>query len=521
MNIILYSNSAENERINKTSFLTEKGTYIGAFRGEASILSPKIEIQSNGLISANYCYIEDFGRYYFINDIVCYRLGFFILSLTVDVLMSHKDSLLQLYAYVERYEKSTETGYKDNKFPIKYVPKIEAFGNFIVDYANPQDPYLIIIFDSSNEDQFSQAPVAQISYDGHTWVVGYSDKGSLNPINKSIRVYAVKLTYATSFLKLFIDDTALMSHILSINIAPRLVIVTEGDDANVKEVTSIKVGDTDISFSPAVYEVLNNFSVSNTYDYFFNFSQLPENFLLYEPYSKFNIYLPLYGNYEISSKYIIGKYLIIRLVFDVTVCKYTCAIYSADADNPIPITVDILTIDSGISVPATATGISDSQRQTSYNQIAKGISVINAGNKAISSTVGSVSASPFIGAAGAGLGALSSAIGFGMNVAAAEAQYEANEILNVPVGANGVINSYSLMYSVSPNILILYRVYVDTAITSDDFAKLNGLPYNKYVQLNTLSGFFKVGKIHLENLPNALNVEKDQLNSLLLSGVIS
>ena len=76
MNIKLYKMSCEDNRIDKTSFLTYVLEYEGSLRTETSLLNPQIDIQHGGksdFTQFNYAYIEDFNRYYFIDDITSVR----------------------------------------------------------------------------------------------------------------------------------------------------------------------------------------------------------------------------------------------------------------------------------------------------------------------------------------------------------------------------------------------------------------------------------------------------------------
>lgn len=100
MEIRLYNTSSEKNRIIKT--LTGETILTGVLRGESSILRPSITVQASVVIwGYNYCYIPDFGRYYYISDIVSLRVNVWELQLTVDVLMSHKTDILNSPATVE------------------------------------------------------------------------------------------------------------------------------------------------------------------------------------------------------------------------------------------------------------------------------------------------------------------------------------------------------------------------------------------------------------------------------------
>ena len=60
----------------------------------------------------------------------------------------------------------------------------------------------------------------------------------------------------------------------------------------------------------------------------------------------------------------------------------------------------------------------------------------------------------------------------------------------------------------------------DTVYGNHTFASLHGLPLNKPMWLTQLTGFTKVGEIHLHNFDETLDSELSEIESLLHSGVI-
>ena len=94
MNIVLYVNSSEKQALNKT--LSSALTLTGTLRGESSIISPTFNIEVTNPSGYNYCYISEFGRYYFIKNITSVRNGIWRIDCEVDVLMSFKAQILNL-----------------------------------------------------------------------------------------------------------------------------------------------------------------------------------------------------------------------------------------------------------------------------------------------------------------------------------------------------------------------------------------------------------------------------------------
>lgn len=105
MQLKLYKSLDEKNRIRKT--LTEELILNGALRDKSSVIKPTILIQTDPL-DYNYAYIPEFGRYYFINNVVAMRNKSFIIDLKCDVLMSYADEIYRLRALIDREETQSQ-----------------------------------------------------------------------------------------------------------------------------------------------------------------------------------------------------------------------------------------------------------------------------------------------------------------------------------------------------------------------------------------------------------------------------
>ena len=100
MDIKLYYNSSDNRCIKKE--LLNELIVTGNLKEETSIISPVINIKKSDPVRYNYCYIPDFKRYYYINNIESVRQGIWRLYLQVDPLMSFKRDILALSVVVSK-----------------------------------------------------------------------------------------------------------------------------------------------------------------------------------------------------------------------------------------------------------------------------------------------------------------------------------------------------------------------------------------------------------------------------------
>lgn len=127
MNLRLYQNNSENNKVTKS--ITQLYSLTGYLRDDCSIIDPVIEVENisaANLVKTNYAYISEFGRYYYINNIVC-KGNLFELHMHVDVLQSFGTSILNCSAVVARqqskYNLYLQDGvfktYADNHYQIK------------------------------------------------------------------------------------------------------------------------------------------------------------------------------------------------------------------------------------------------------------------------------------------------------------------------------------------------------------------------------------------------------------------
>lgn len=111
----------------------------GALRAGCSIIDPVIVIETddNALWKKglNYAYISEFGRYYYVTNIISVpgaiarttsNVYFWELHMHVDVLMSFKDEILAQTAIIARQESKYNLYLDDGSFMTYQNPKIQT-----------------------------------------------------------------------------------------------------------------------------------------------------------------------------------------------------------------------------------------------------------------------------------------------------------------------------------------------------------------------------------------------------------
>ena len=97
--MILYNYKGQPNTINKE--LTPLGTINVDLRPEINVHKPTIKIQMPpNMYGFNYVYIEDFKKYYFVENVRYIGGQTYLLTLSLDVLQTYKDVILQSTALI-------------------------------------------------------------------------------------------------------------------------------------------------------------------------------------------------------------------------------------------------------------------------------------------------------------------------------------------------------------------------------------------------------------------------------------
>lgn len=102
----------------------------GTLRTGSSIIDPVIIVEANApgfqANESNYIYVEEFGRYYYITNIISVNYTLWELHCHVDVLMSYKDQIREQSAIVARQEAQYNLMLDDGIFMCYQNPKIQT-----------------------------------------------------------------------------------------------------------------------------------------------------------------------------------------------------------------------------------------------------------------------------------------------------------------------------------------------------------------------------------------------------------
>ena len=148
MNITLMTTESPNNMIDKT--VTIVADYSGAVaRVNLSVENPVLILEESvaNIMSANYCYIAEFHRYYFITDKTTDVNGLWTISLKVDVLESFKYDIYQLKGIVQRQKDNYDMYLRDDKIPVgaRKTVAVRQIGTSIFPISSSNVPSVVML----------------------------------------------------------------------------------------------------------------------------------------------------------------------------------------------------------------------------------------------------------------------------------------------------------------------------------------------------------------------------------------
>lgn len=138
---------------------------VGDLRDGCSLIDPVIEIQASSpgfhLNHSNYIYIPDFGRYYYITNIISTHFPLWEIHCHVDVLMSYAEQIKAQTAVVARQESTYNMMLDDGFFMCYQNPKFQTklFSNETP--FEQQEFVLVVAGSSTGTSPSSEEPAEQ------------------------------------------------------------------------------------------------------------------------------------------------------------------------------------------------------------------------------------------------------------------------------------------------------------------------------------------------------------------------
>lgn len=506
--INLYQNKAEINRVDKTDYLVSVGSISGYLREESSLIEPKLIIEYEEVPNFNYVYIPKFNRYYFVQEITSVRTRLFRITLKCDVLMSYKEKILNLNCYIARNEYEFNLNIQDDLLPFEYQKEVEIRSSRELQLIK----YTIAIntIYDGNEQSLSDTTIDSIFSDdvipnfdsmqfGNT---KFRRMGLLNQDSYSLQ------NMNTIADKIIADDT-LASYVVNILVLP----FDRNSLTDTERALSSKLLIKNDSSSIALTENSILYPEDNVFRPILlsglNFERVHGNFLDFEPYSKYEMYIPFYGRLELPSYELFKDSNSVNLIvaYIPSSENNTCDIIVGVQSNDYKISRVIAEIPAqiGVEIAVNTTNQERINREKSANMLN---SVVGASGGVLSGVVG--------GLFGGYMAPMYMASGFNQFVSSITSGISKDMTL-LPSANSKIGSGYAAMFG---DRHILMKTTTSKEIEFDNYNKLVGRPLEEDRVLNTLYGFTKIGGVHIENIETATRVEIEEIDNLLRQGVL-
>lgn len=147
MTVDFYTITDGNNVLHKTLPISTKTTLsnVDVFR-PSNIENPQIICDNfANVASKNYCYISKYGRYYFITGITFVSAQRCIIDLSVDVLKTYENSIINCIGTATRSESAGINYIVDNRYPLNSVHrKIDIINYSKTPFTrSPNKPYIL------------------------------------------------------------------------------------------------------------------------------------------------------------------------------------------------------------------------------------------------------------------------------------------------------------------------------------------------------------------------------------------
>lgn len=124
LHLTFYKTADDPRRINKN--LSTVGTATAAPTTAVNMLNPLLTLNYNAaLLSANYVYISEFSRYYYIENMEIDTAQRLNISCKVDVLMSHANNILACEVIAKRSEVKYNLYLQDPNAPTEQKTQVQ------------------------------------------------------------------------------------------------------------------------------------------------------------------------------------------------------------------------------------------------------------------------------------------------------------------------------------------------------------------------------------------------------------
>lgn len=487
IDIVLYQNKSENNRVNKKSYLSKVKTMRGTFRQSVNIINPTITIEAENLPQFNYVYISSFGRYYFVTSIVNVNTNMWQIGTRCDVLYSYANTINSQKAFVARNENVYGKNINDGYFPISITTNNKTNLVKMVNGGGNWQPTKKRIELSRNMHYV--AMLQGNLYDSSSNII--SPKYGLSTLILTNHAASQFLLDVMKDTQSIFTDKLKSELIYSLKVFPFYVYTD-----NVRNVSKWVIRNTDLyRFTPATARLpKDDYIQEHTWEFEIRkpHGNGRTNYLNYSPYSTLWVEFLPFGRHELDTKLIFGENNEKGKVYITTKTNIITGESSLYWRSESSENYYITTSNVALDIPFSSAAISN---QRIVSGAVSTVSSIATSIAAAIATQGMTAPIAVAGIAGAlsGAGEIASAI--------------SSPISSVHGGTYAIIDDKPRLILESKNLIGTSYDTMGSALQSTR-------------KLNTLSGFTQVSSVNLQGFSTATDAEVNEVEQYLKSGVI-
>lgn len=515
--ITLYRYEGRNNVLNKTSGLNNISYDIqGVLRNPTSLLRPTIDIdvsdlttaqQNYALILSNFVKIHQFSRYYFVTNRVYVSDKIVRLFLEVDVLHSfHLDvtSYNVISGFVERSTSDYDVMQVDSMIP--FIPDKKIVESEITDVGAGSEKNTT--FSATLVSNAKKFYIQVGSSSG--WSMSIPSKDDLPAVETSN----------------FLDATGSVGYCCDLSVLQATANRIIGDNSNLasffKSFVAYPFDISGESIGSATDLYINTYDPgSDSYVYRDiglgqNYYSMPtmskrkiiadfnmptaSNFMDYDPYCIYELFIPFYGWTKLDYTYLSGHRLQVIYEIDYGTGKANASIYDKTGKSIIW----TKTIQLGVVLPLSYSNKEQLENQMNAMQNNLALSLVSSAIGMISS----IGMHNVVGAVGSGMQAVNAIVSYNNQSAM---MYE-----QLHTTANGSVGS---AYQFMKVRLRITRTKTSNEYDGTGLANSCGRPLNCVKSISSLSGFVKMRNVTGLHMDIAMKEEKDMMLEHLAKGV--
>lgn len=579
--LFLMDISCETNRLDKYKYLMYVTPYKGNVRDNVSITTPVIRIQSDNTFPTkyNYCYFAPFNRYYYINDIVAVTDNIFDIYCECDVLMSFYEYIMNLQVIALRNEYNYNDALIDEKLPIEtdvetIIVNNQTISNPCYGFGNSNVTGLYYILTLVTDTDMSENSVDNnISDTAATRVYYLMDYRALNII--------LSMAVGGDIGGIFSGDPS--QNIISIKCLPIEISPSQTDYDVIGNGGHVQIGSTQFTMPDDrafnLYRIKKGVDILSTIleqDYEFDFSstgnsKFYSNYKFIDiNYTTVTLYIPMIGTVNINTSRLYSdnlyKEFILKIHTYISLDGHCCCyIYkrkkfsgNPNVTNGIEI-LEVIEKDVGFEYPIGHSNMNDIKRNLLLGglSIAAGFIPYVGGSisQGISTANTAKQSSYSFNRRNEGKktfnkdGSLSKGFQRRLSDYTEELRYQSEEnkadavkrgttfINHVANNTIGTLQKISLDQSFSFSMNAQYSdvvamadmfrnygcimyIYRNKVIEQSNYAFNVGRPSDYSGSLFGLYGYTEIGTVHIENIPNLMASEANDLESILRGGII-